>query len=132
MSTQQWEIGHGRVWTFEASNIVTSGDVVKFAPGTNDTILPVQATGDRSLGVCLFPASKGKLAAVALDMIVYVNMTGGGTLPSAGCYLMPASAGTAIPLGKTPGITDCENIIGRVIEGNATKYGRPKVKLIWG
>jgi len=125
MSTQQWEIGKGDVWTFEATSIVTSGDVVKF---DGDKVKVAQATGDRPVGVCLFPASAGQLAAVALDLIVYVNTT--GIAMSEGAYVTPATQGKVRGLGATPGISDVENIVGRIIEANAAN-GRAKVKLIW-
>ncbi len=127
MSTQQWEIGHGRVWTFEASNVVTSGDVVKF---DGDLVLPTQATGDKAAGVVLFPASKGKLAAVALDMIVYVNTTG-SVAPSAGVYMFAATQGKARAIdGKPSTVTDYANLLGKAIETGAINT-RAKVKLIW-
>jgi len=125
MSTQQWEIGQGDVWTFEATSIVTSGDVVKF---DGDLVKVAQATGDRPAGVCLFPASAGKLAAVALDKIVYVNMT--GVAATGGGYVVPATEGKARAFNGVPAAGDWENILGRAIIAG-TDNGRAKIKLIW-
>jgi len=125
MSTQQWEIGKGRVWTFEATAIVTSGDIVKFV---GDKVRVTEVSGDRPAGVVLFPASAGKLAAVALDMIVYVNITG-SVAPSAGAYLISATQGKGRCTPLTA-IGQVENVVGRAIE-TATINTRAKVKLIW-
>lgn len=125
MSTQQWEIGDGSVWTFEATSIVTSGDVVKF---DGDRVKVAQATGDRPVGVCLFPASAGKYAAVALDLIVYVNLT--GVAPTGGAYVVAATQGKARTFAGVPAAGDWENILGRAIEAG-TANARAKVKLIW-
>lgn len=125
MSTQQWEIGNGRVWTFEATSIVTSGDVVKF---DGDRVKVAQTTGCRPVGVCLMPASAGKLAAIALDLIVYVNMT--GVAATGGGYVTAATQGKARALKKTPAVSDFENVLGRAI-AVGTDNGRAKIKLIW-
>lgn len=125
MSTQQWEIGKGEVWTFKATSIVTSGDVVKF---DGDMVKVAQATGDRPVGVCLIPASAGQLAAVALDLIVYVNTT--GVAVTGGGYVVPATQGKARGMLGVPAAGDWENVLGRVIEAN-TANARAKVKLIW-
>ncbi len=127
MSTQQWEIGNGRVWTFEATSIVTSGDVVKFE---GNKVRSTQATTDRPVGVVLFPASVGKLAAVALDMIVYVNTTGNSAVvPSAGSYMTPATQGKATTVANPSGV-GYFSVVGRVV-ALGTLNGRAKIKLIW-
>ena len=129
MSTQQWEIGHGRVWTFEATEIVTSGTIVQLEVGK---VKPVQAATNRPVGVVLFPASVGKLAAVALDMVVYVNTTGAaaGVTLSGGCYVCPATQGKATYFSAPSGTADWSTVLGKVIEGTALNT-RAKVKLIW-
>ncbi len=130
MSTQQWEIGHGRVWSFTASEVVTSGDVVKFT--TDNKIRSTQAGTDVPIGVVLFPASEGKLAAVALDMVVYVNITG-ASIPSNGSYVVPASAGKATQYTMASDVGNL-HILGRCLETTTTdptRNTRAKIKLIW-
>ena len=67
------EVGEGNVWSIEAGEDLTSGVVVTIS---GDGALAKCHYGERAVGVTLIPASQGKQAAVALEGVVEVLVTG--------------------------------------------------------
>ncbi len=70
MTTQQIEFGEGRVWSFEASANVTSGQVVIF---DGNKVRHCSAASQQSVGVALFPASVGRQCAVMIEGVCRVK-----------------------------------------------------------
>lgn len=73
MGDQQYELGTGRVWSFEASVNTTSG-VLVFLEGGKARI--TTAVSQQVLGVSLIPASAGRQISVLMEGIANALVTG--------------------------------------------------------
>jgi hypothetical protein len=124
------EKGQGDVWTFSASVHCTSGIAVQFDVVAGE-IKPIHTLGAAPLGVTLMPTRKtgeGTIGtnSVALDKIVYVDITGVATAPGAWVQV----SGDGVRVLSNPSGTMWQSVLGKTIE-NIGANSRGLIKLIW-
>lgn len=76
MTTQQIHFGEARVWSFEATANITSGQVVYIDDGGR--VRPTSAASQHVFGVALIPASVGRQCSIIMEGVVRVLTSGVG------------------------------------------------------
>ena len=125
MGTKQIEYGDGRVWSFEASVAVTSGQVVYVQAGK---VRPTSAASQHVFGVALIPASAGKQCSVIMEGIVKVQTTGVGSVVAGDLF---GSGAGGFAAERTSASTNERRLdLGYAIESVA-RNAKAKIKLCW-
>jgi hypothetical protein len=127
MGDQQYELGTGRVWSFEASANTTSGVLVYLAGG-DSKVRVTTAVSQQVMGISLVPASAGRQISVLMEGIANALITGANVV--AGDLLGPGAGNGYLRERAHSQLNEARYDAAVALEDIATGT-RGKVKLYW-